>query len=169
MIRVHKSGTKFDKDADWYSNPFFNGSHITILDLKTAKQRKDMFQPYFSKAAILRVEPLLKESTRSFLSVLKRAASEKRVVDLTFGFRCLTADIIMDYCYQKPFGALKAVNFEFPLIVAMDRYSQTGQWDKYFLHIFGVIATILNSIPPNLAKMILPPISSVQWMQRVRS
>ncbi|MCJ1354666.1 MAG: hypothetical protein MMC33_004655 [Icmadophila ericetorum] len=163
---VYKSGTKFDKNAEWYSNPFFEGSHITIPDLKTAKQRKDMFQPYFSKAAIQRVEPLLKESTESFLKALRKATSEARMVDLTFGFRCLTADIIMDYCYQKPFGALAAPDFRFPLIVALDKYSQAGQWDKYFLHIFRVIAAVLNSIPPEIAKMILPPMSSIQWMQK---
>ena len=166
---VYKIGTKFDKDSNYYSNPFFDGSHIAIPDLKTAKQRKDMFQPYFSKAAIQRVEPLLKQAISKFLSIMKQAGREHRVVDLNFGYRCLTADMIMDYCYQKSFQALSAPDFRFPLIVALDRYSQAGQWDKYFVKIFSVIASVLNALPLNISKMILPPISSIQFMQNVRS
>ena len=164
---VYKIGTKFDKDPHFYCNPFFDGCLLNISDLKSAKHRKDMFSPYFSKAAIGRLEPLLKGCVTKFLNVMVQAGKDHKVVDLNYGYRCLTADVIMDYCYQKPFGALDAPDFQFPLIVALDSSAQAGQWDKYFVKTFALVTAIIQALPYNVANFILPPMVSVRWMRAV--
>ena len=166
--RVYKIGTKFDKDPVYYSNPYFNGSLFNFSDLKTTKQRKDMFQAYFSKAAITRVQPLLKQSISEFLDILKAAGRDRKAVDLSLGFRCLTADMIMNYCYQKPFGALAAPDFKFPLIVTIDKYAASGLYDEYFPKAFAVVSAVMDAIPFSIARRILPPIAAIQFMQTVR-
>ena len=164
---VFKIGTKYDKDVMFYCNPFFDGYHLNIPGTKEAKRRKDMFQPYFSKAAIGRLEPLLKAALVKFLKTMEAAAKNDKVLDLNLGYRCLTADVIMDYCYQAPFRGLDAPDFRFPFIEAMDEYSEAGQWDKYFVKAFGLLMKIITVLPPNLAKTLFPPIASVQWMRAV--
>ena len=164
---VFKVGTKFAKDPHFYSHPFFDGCLLTISDPKSAKLRKDMFTPYFSKAAIAGLEPLLKGCVRKFLNIMVQAGKDHKVVDLNYGYRCLTADIIMEYCYQKPFGALDAPDFHFPLIVALDSSGQAGQWDKYFVKTFAMVTAIIQALPSRLADFILPPMASVRWMQAV--
>jgi hypothetical protein len=164
---VYKIGTKYNKDPNYYDNAFFNGSLINISATKEAKQRKDMFQPYFSKAAILRVEPLLKQHTTKLIALLCKAGKAHRVVDLTMAFKCLTADIIMDYCYQKPFGAMDAPDFQFPLIKALDDSASTGQWDKYFVKIVNLLSNVVLSIPPVIGTAIIPAMKSILWMRDV--
>ncbi|KAI9873944.1 MAG: hypothetical protein M1830_010370 [Pleopsidium flavum] len=162
--QVFKIGTKFDKEPTFYSNPFLRGSLLTILDLKSAKSRKDMYQPYFSKAAIQRVESLIQDKVSNFLNILKDAASENKVIDLSLGYRCLTADVVMNYCYQKTFGALDAPDFAFPLIVALEEALPAGQWTIYFSTIFGFINRITEILPSMVIEKFAPPVAANQWM-----
>lgn len=113
---IYKTGTKFDKFKDHYGSPFFKGALIAMPDHRTSKARKDMLQMYFSKAAIARLEPLIMAHIAKLLNILRQAAQEQKSIDLNMGYRCLTSDIVMDYSYQTPLGALDSPNFHFPLI-----------------------------------------------------
>ena len=126
-----------------------------------------MFQPYFSKASIQRLEPLLKGKCLKFSEKLREAAKQNKAVNLSWGYRCLTADTIMDYSYQKPLGALDAPDFDFQLIKALDEFAEGGIVEKYFVKLSNLIFDILQALPPKFAKAILPPIASVQWLKSV--
>lgn len=84
-----------------------------------------MFTPFFSPEAIRRVEPLIQDFVNKFMDKMHTAASSGNVVNLSQGFRCLTADVIMNYSFQRPLGALEASDFEFPLLNALDGFAHT--------------------------------------------
>lgn len=84
-----------------------------------------MFVQYFSKTAVYRIEHLIHEQMVKFLNVIHKAAKGKRVLNMTMGFKALTADIVMYYCFQKTFGALDAPEFRFkPLLALEDFFSR---------------------------------------------
>jgi hypothetical protein len=126
-------------------------SFFSIIDHKDAKVRKDMMAPYFSRAAILRLESLIQEKITKFLEVLSTAASSKKVVDLNLGFSCLAADVVMHYCYQKTFGALDAPDFQFRPIVTIEE----------------VFDAAPKKLPEDLVHKYMPPIAATTWIQRV--
>ncbi|KAM0802103.1 cytochrome P450 [Usnea florida] len=131
--QVYKVGTKFRKDASRYTNKNMGINLVAILETKPAIAHKSMFTPFFSPEAIRRAEPLVQDFVNIFLDKIHKAALSSSVVNLSHGFRCLTADIIMNYSFQKPLGALEAPDFEFPLLVnAIDSFAQTVQWRLYF-------------------------------------
>lgn len=98
------------------------GSFFNQPDLKSAKPHRDMFQPYFSKASVHRIEHLIQEQETKFLNDLQKAAKEQRVLNLTLGFKALTADVIMTYSYQKTFGALDAPEFRFRPLLELEKF-----------------------------------------------
>lgn len=161
-------GTKFDKDPHMYSIPSLNGSLFNIWDLKTAKARKDMFQPYFSKAAIQRVETLIQDKVSKFLDVLKKAVVDNKVIDLSLGYRCLTADVVMNYCYQSPLRALHAPDFKFPLVMALDKNFETVQSSLYFPEIWTWIFSFVAVLPSAVQKRYLAPIAATHSAIQVR-
>ncbi len=126
-----------------------------------------MYQPSFSKAAIQRVESLIQDKVSSFLDILKEAASDNTVVNLSLGYRCLTADVVMNYCYQKTFGALDAPNFEFPLILTLEKTFHSVQWSIYCPTIFGSIFRIAMMLPSTVIEKVMSPVAANQWIQSV--
>jgi cytochrome P450 len=114
--QVFKSGTKFSKDGSLYEYPFLNGSFFTKLATKEAKPHRDLYMPYFSRGNVQKMEPIIREHLAKFLAGLDEACSAEKAVDLSLGFRCLAADSLMRYCYDKPFGALDYPEFRFPMM-----------------------------------------------------
>ena len=95
---------------------FLNGSLQSLITLSETKRRREFLSPFFSKAAIIRSEPFLhRQKISKFLTTLEKANGT--VVDFFLAFRCLTADLIMDYCFQSDMDALSEANFESPMIM----------------------------------------------------
>lgn len=142
-------------------------SLFCISDQKEAKVRKDMFAPYFSRAAISRLESLVQEKIYKFLNILDVATSAEKPIDLNLGFSCLTADVVMHYCYQKTFGALDAPDFRFRPIVAIEEVLGSAAYTRYFPKTFKVIDWITQKLPDETVRKYLAPVAATTWIQRV--
>lgn len=145
--QVFKVGTKFNRDPAIYSFPFTKGSFFNKLSVKEAKPHRDMYFPYFSRAAVNKLEPILQEHVSKFLKRLGQAASDSRPVDLSLGFRCLTADSLMRYSYDRAFGALDAPDFKFPMIVAIESFFDNSTYTWYLPTVMGYVVTFISSLP----------------------
>jgi cytochrome P450 len=95
----------------FYAIVVVDHSLFNMTDRAATKTRKDMFQPYFSKVAIQRLESMIKAKVTQFLTVLASAAAGDKAMDISLGFSCLTAEVVTEYCNQKPLGALDAPDF----------------------------------------------------------
>jgi hypothetical protein len=159
--RIYKVGTDFDKDGAFYANPMVKLSLLCILGTGEAKKRKDAFNPFFSKAAIRRVEFLCHAKLSQLLNLLEKAAENSTVVDIYRGFRCLTADVIMDYSYQRDFEALSAKDFRCDLIDAFDDLTTTAQVGTYFRRTYAAMDWVANKLPKSILARVLPPMLAV--------
>lgn len=122
--QVFKVGTKFNRDPAIYSFPFTKGGFFNKLAVKEAKPHRDLYVPYFSRVNVQKMEPIIREHLSNFLSKLDDASRVGKDVDLTLGFRCLVADTIMRYSYDKPFGALDFPDFEYPMMQVYPKRSR---------------------------------------------
>ncbi|CAF9941589.1 MAG: hypothetical protein ALECFALPRED_009236 [Alectoria fallacina] len=161
---VFKVGTKFHKDPSRYSNTGLGPSiHLfSTLETKQAVAHKSMFTPFFSPEAIRRVEPLIQDFVNKFMDKMHTAASSGNVVNLSQGFRCLTADVIMNYSFQRPLGALEASDFEFPLLNALDGFAHTIQWRLYFPNAVEALFQIIQVLPAKMMAGFMEPLRSTQ-------
>ena len=136
---------------------------VGILETKPAVAHKSMFTPFFSPEAIRRAEPFVQDFVNIFMDKIRIAASLGNVVNLSQGFRCLTADIIMNYSFQRPLGALEAPGFEFPLLVnAIDGFAGTVQWRLYFPNAVAVLFHVVQLLPANMKAGLVKPLRLTQ-------
>jgi hypothetical protein len=127
FYQVFRPGTPFNKDTGFYNIPATRG-FFTIPNTKDAKPWKDVYAPYFSRAAILRLEPLIHAQLNTFLMKMKDLATQEKVVDLTLGFRCFTNDIVMGYCFaDKGFHCMANQGFRAPTVLALEKYVSLHQ------------------------------------------
>ncbi len=127
-----------------------------------------MLQPFFSKAAIRRVEFLITNEITTFLNKFHMAASEETPVNLSLGFRCLTADVVMSYTYQESLGAIDSPNFSLPLITVVEKFRTAPKRFQYFPRTMHLIRRIANRLPVDFTQRLLPGIAAYQELMRVR-
>jgi hypothetical protein len=126
-----------------------------------------MYQPYFSRVAIQRLEGLIHEKVNQFLDALQGAAKSSEAVDLTLGYKCLTADVVMGYCYQKTFGALDAPGFRFQLIQDLEELFQTAPLAWYFPTFVNALSRFLSKLPRSVIETIMKPLVATFEIQKV--
>jgi hypothetical protein len=163
---VFKSGTHFQKDPEFYNSHIVDGSFFNVRETKEAKPIKDMYQPYFSRAAIQRLEGLIQGKVNKFLDALQGTAKSSEAVDLTLGYKCLTADVVMGYCYQKTFGALDAPHFRFQLIQDLEELFQTAPLAWYFPRFVNTLSRVLVNLPRGVVEKILKPLTATFEIQK---
>jgi hypothetical protein len=126
-----------------------------------------MYQPYFSQAAIQRLEGSIHEKIDKFLGILDEATKSSKAVDLTFGYKCLTADVVMGYCYNKTFGALDAPDLRFKLIEDLEGLFGTASCAWYFPGFFNMLCRFLAKLPMVMIEKMVKPLAATFEIQKV--
>lgn len=119
-----------------------------------------MYSPHFSRAAIQKLEGVIHAKIKKLLMALHRASEEPKVVDLTLAFKCLTADVVMEYCYQRNFGALDATDFHFQIIEDMEGLFGTASYTWYFPNSFNILCRTLERAPVSVTKVVAKPLAA---------
>lgn len=136
--------------------------------LPETKKRREFLSPFFSKAAISRVEPYLhRQKLSGFLSTLEKANGT--VVDFYLAFRCLTADLVMDYCFQQDLDALAAPGFQDKTVEAFIQGFDMALVGTFFPNFFGFVNKIIMALPEGVRERYFAPVHGFQMMQKVRS
>ncbi|KAF2468547.1 cytochrome P450 [Lindgomyces ingoldianus] len=168
--QIFKVGTPFDRV--WHDNPFLTGSLQSLTTLTETRKRKEFLAPFFSKAAILRVEPYLhRQKLTQFLSTLLPAAQANQgrgsVLDFFLAFRCLTADTIMDYCFQQDLGALSEPGFRSERVEQFVKGFDMALISTYFPTVFGLLNRLIFSLPEWVRERYFAPVYGFQCMQKL--
>lgn len=103
-----------------------------------------------------------------FIDILAESMRERKPVDLSRGFRCLTADLIISYAYGQEFGGLNSKNFKHPVIEAADDLMTSTQWATYFRRTFAVIDIMVGMLPDRVLKHLAPQLLAVRRFESVR-
>ena len=167
---IFKPGTSFDKHPRFYSGNYSKGL-FNISSTKAAKPWKDVYQPYFSRAAIARLEPSIHDTLSMFMSKLGKAADQPhKVVDLSLAFRCLTSDTIMRYCFaDEAFQSLEYEDFQSPALIAMEEAFKTVMINPYFPRFFNLVAAGCEALPQTTLAKLVPAMDSMIWLRNVGS
>ncbi|KAJ9602769.1 hypothetical protein H2200_012549 [Cladophialophora chaetospira] len=163
--QIFRAMTPFDKHRDQYQAKFTEG-FFNIGSSKVVKPYKDVYQPYFSKSSITRMEPLIHETLNTFLGKLDSASKEDgKVVDLTFGFRCLTSDTIMRYCFaDEGFQTLESKEFRSPLIVKLEQFFDTIMPIIYFPKTMTWLTNQLGKLSDATQDKVAPGLAATNYI-----
>ncbi|KAK5729466.1 hypothetical protein LTR17_011886 [Elasticomyces elasticus] len=70
------------------------------------RQRRKAFDPYFSRASVLRLEALIASLVDKMCTRVEELKGRDTPFSMSTMYRCLTTDIISDYCFSQPFDLL---------------------------------------------------------------
>ena len=133
--------------------------------------RRNLFSSYFSRESLRRAEPHIQNLISKFFGILQAAASEDKgkTVNLSLGFRCLTSDVIMNFSFNKPLGALDSGDFEFPLTRALKEAVAVGQWVVYFPSSFRTLFQWIDNLPLWFLERYMKSLALTKWCMKVNN
>ncbi|KAH7083020.1 cytochrome P450 [Paraphoma chrysanthemicola] len=162
--QIYRVGTQFERI--WHDNPFLTGSLQSLETLPETKKRRDFISPFFSKSAISRAEPTLHAlKLQQFLSTL--AQSDGQVINFFLAFRCLTADVVMDYCFRSDLNALEARGFENATLVAMVEGMGMAIVATFFPRFAACLNAFVFSFSESTREKWFAPVYGFETMQRL--
>lgn len=121
--------------------------------------------PFFSRQSIQQLEPLIQKQMLKFFETLERKPFGS-VVDITMGYKCMTADVIMEYCFKKSLGFLDVENFQAPLILALDDFFKDLPKSWYFPNFQAFMFRAVGMLPEKMVTRFVPVMAGTQWIKK---
>ncbi|EAU84278.2 benzoate 4-monooxygenase cytochrome P450 [Coprinopsis cinerea okayama7 len=112
--RIFSPNNHFTKDQGFYSCFGVGSSTFGATDPIHAKANRDLLAPYFDKRAMLDLESVI-SSTVELLGT--RLTNREAPIDMFYGFRCATMDIITTHCFGRSSQLLQMPDLRTPLLV----------------------------------------------------
>jgi cytochrome P450 len=100
-----------------------------------------------------------------FLTTLARA--DASVVDFFLAFRCLTADVVMDYCFHSDLSALTSPGFRNHTIETFVQGFDMAIVATFFPNVFTVLNSLIFSLPEKVRAKYFAPLYGFETMQNM--
>jgi cytochrome P450 len=119
---------------------------------------------YFSKASVLRLEPMIQKYVDSLVRRLSSYEDIKKPVNLSWAFSCFTNDVISEYALGKSSNYVEeSKDFHTDFHDAMENTSKIGHVTK----VFPWILPLMQNMPTEVLKLLDPKIESLVDFQQV--
>lgn len=105
--------------------------------------RRGALNPYFSKAAVTKLEPIIYSAVDKLTRRISEVVDSAGFVDLTMAFSCMTTDIVTQYAFAESSLFLDNPNFAPNFHAAILAGTRMGSWARHF----PILFPILRSIP----------------------
>ncbi|KAJ5461744.1 cytochrome monooxygenase aflU [Penicillium daleae] len=146
------SGRRREKDPAAVGRFDIPGSSFSSITPETHRERRAPVEKFFSKAAVTKTESTIQFCLDKLVQHLERAYHSHKVITLDAGFSATTADIIHQYVFGFNSGNLDQEDFNENLRDGVSGLFRMG----HVAYFFPIIQTIMNTLPPNVIKMIHP-------------
>ncbi|KAI0120648.1 cytochrome protein [Xylariales sp. AK1849] len=127
-------------------------SSLATIQHKVHRLRRSILSPYFSKAAVVRLEPAIHERIGRLCSRLEETMRLGQVADLDAAFAALTADIVTTYFYGQNLDYLGYEAFKFEIRDAILGLIQF----YHFTRFFPWVAETIKRLPIPIMRLIHP-------------
>ncbi|KAF2140918.1 uncharacterized protein K452DRAFT_298984 [Aplosporella prunicola CBS 121167] len=150
---VYAGGSRrTNKEPSAVSGYTFPHSTIATIEHDLHRKRRAIINPYFSKRAIVGLEPFIHERLDSLCARLKESMAQETVVDLTSAFSAFTADLVTYHFYGSHSDYVNSKDFKYGLKDAL-----TALLDFYHITRFLPIpATTFKRLPFPILRLINP-------------
>lgn len=119
--------------------------------------------PYFSKASVRRLEPIILVSLEKLLGRLDSCRKSGTTVPMTVVYKAATSDIITGYCFGESTNYLDKDDYNVSFFEAVESLFEICHWMTHISWVGPLIA----AVPIPLAARVLPGMDSLVGMQRV--
>ncbi|OKL60424.1 hypothetical protein UA08_03974 [Talaromyces atroroseus] len=156
---------KRDKYKTWVILSGTPDASFSTVSHSHHRVRRNALNPFFSRQAVQRMQPLILEKVERLASRLSEAAHSQRVVRLDVAFMALTMDIICHYAFGESYNYLAHDDFHVEWKNSVISALENG----IFLRNFPWALPLLKSIPYSVLKVLQPNAASLaEWANVVK-
>ncbi|EKG13640.1 Cytochrome P450 [Macrophomina phaseolina MS6] len=82
------------------------------VDHDLHRMRRGAMNRFFSKASVMRLEPLIRDTVAKLCAQIETYAGTEEPVKLSSAFSCMTTDIVTEYAFARSYNFLGSREFE---------------------------------------------------------
>ncbi|PKY05004.1 benzoate 4-monooxygenase cytochrome P450 [Aspergillus campestris IBT 28561] len=161
---VYASGARVrDKDpmaTAMYSAP---GAIVATVGHVQHRARRRVMNPFFSKAAVTNLEPMIQEKITQLIKRLEKSYREQTVVELHTVFQGFTADVATHHFYGSSYDFLEDDEFSRAIQEGIEAVTGTAPINK----LFPMLGTVLGLLPPRILTTLRPATAGIFRLQEM--
>ncbi|KAI2848230.1 hypothetical protein CBS147343_5440 [Aspergillus niger] len=123
---IYSQSKPFPKHEEFYEA--FNTPHtvFTEIDAGMHKERRRLLNPFFSRAGVFKLEPIIHDKVDILINKIRRLENSHNI-NVYDAFRCLTTEVIMEFAFARSASMLEEseTTFESWFLVAFDAVARS--------------------------------------------
>lgn len=127
------------------------------------RRRRASMNPYFSKASVRQLEPVIRRSIAKLLKRFERNQRSGEAVPLNLAFKALTGDVTTEYCFGKSFNHLDQEDYN---QYHFDSVQKSFEMSHLMLHV-GWLGWLVTSLSDSILIKLVPGMRLLAEMRRV--
>jgi cytochrome P450 len=127
-------------------------SAVGTIEHDLHRRRRTPLNPFFSKAKVRGVEPIVRQAVDKILKRLDQQAKTGEPTRLIILFAAATHDIISEYCFGQSLGNLDRADLNESFFDAISEGSLSFHFDSYLPWIYA----ILQRVPTYILLLTIP-------------
>lgn len=120
--------------------------------------RRNALNPYFSQAAVTKLEPVVRARIDLFCARVKDAIGRGEVVNLEVALMAMATDIITEYCFAKSYGFLEKPDFAPDFADTIRSSAEASNLGRYLPWLVPLLKSfpvwVVGMIDPNMKQLI---------------
>lgn len=128
------------------------------------RQRRAALSPYFSKASISRLEPIVRDSVSKLLRRMDCCCNSGEVMSTVTVYKAMTSDIINTYAFGRSDDCINRDDYNASFFDAVEAVFEATH---LMLHC-GWLAPLMKCLPVAFIAKLMPAMDGLYKMQQVR-
>lgn len=109
---IYAGPSKRREKWEWSAAMFgTSSSHFSTLNHDLHRRRRAPLNPFFSRASVLRLEPMVREMVEHLCSRLEGFRQTREPVNLRHAFAAVAMDVVTDYAFGTSYQCLDDPSF----------------------------------------------------------
>ena len=138
-------------------------STVATVPHELHRVRRAALNPYFSKASVRRLEPVLQQTLENLLSRFSECAKTGAIMTVNTAYKAAAIDIITGYAFGVSVDYVKKNDYNVHYFDAVEASFEMVWW---ITHI-PWLGSLMTSIPESAVCFLMPGLKSLSQMQRV--
>ncbi|KIK51155.1 hypothetical protein GYMLUDRAFT_982685 [Collybiopsis luxurians FD-317 M1] len=143
---IYSNGNTLVKEPRFYQAILAHAreASVGLCDPQQVKNKRSLLAPSFSRQAVMKLEHLIQKKVVDQLVALleNHYQSPETGVKLSMAYRCLTTDVITDYCFANSLDTLSDPRFAHPIALETPNLIRRIWLQAYFPFIVSAAAII---------------------------
>jgi hypothetical protein len=138
---------------------------VATVSHELHRMRRAALNPYFSKASIRRLEPIIRDTVSNLLKRMDYHQKSGEILPMTVVYKAMTSDIINNYAFGKSSNSMDMEDYNVSFFDAVEAIFEGSHLSLQF----GWLGPLMESLPMALTGKLMPGMAHLFKMQQVNS